>query len=109
VRERTEGEGEDDIPDAGGLGGYLLPQVFVCYEIEKPGAYGFFINLACQGLFRGQATHVSGVYRIDQAGRLPNQPIRSLAECADGLRRSELNCYLGHLGSDDRRVMRTVR
>jgi hypothetical protein len=76
---------ENDIPNARGLGGYLLAQVFVRYEVEKPGAYGFFIRLACQGFLRGQATHVSGVNRIHQAGRLRDQPIRSLVQCADGL------------------------
>jgi len=41
---------------------------------------------------------VSGVYRIDETGRLPNQPIRRFAQCPDGLRRSELDNYVGHFG-----------
>jgi hypothetical protein len=87
-------------PNARGVGGYLLAEVFVRYEVEKPAAYGFFIRLACHGLLRGQATHVSGVYPINQAGRFPNQPIRSLTQRADRLRRPELDYEFGHFGSD---------
>jgi hypothetical protein len=38
ARKSTEGERKNDIPNARGFGGYLLAQVFVRYEIEKPGA-----------------------------------------------------------------------
>jgi len=55
------------------------------------------IHLACQSFLGGQATQVSGINRIDQAGRLPDQPIRRLAQRTDGLRRSELHDYVGHL------------
>jgi hypothetical protein len=41
---------------------------------------------------------VSGVNRFDQAGRLADQPIRSLAQRADGLRRPELDDYVAHFG-----------
>ena len=98
ARKSTESESDNDIAHTRSLSGYLLAQVFVCDEIEEPEAYGLFTYRACERILRGQTTDVSGVNRFDQTGRLADQPIRSLAQRADGLRRPELDDYVWHFG-----------